>query len=50
MNPKDFRKALDCIFCTAGAVNQEHYNEDKDYPTIEGYCLQNSVHVSVGLL
>ncbi|KAJ0146248.1 hypothetical protein HZ326_11079 [Fusarium oxysporum f. sp. albedinis] len=45
MNPKEFRKALDCIFCTAWAVIQDHYDGDKDYPTMGGYYLQNSVYV-----
>jgi hypothetical protein len=50
MNPKEFRKALDCIFCAAWAVIQDHYDGDKDYPTMGGYYLQNSVYVRVGLL
>lgn len=50
MNPKEFRKAQDCLFCTAWAVIREHYGGDKDYPTMGRYCLQNSVYVMVGLL
>lgn len=50
MNPKDFRKAQDCLFRTTWVVIQEHYGGDKDYPTMGGYYLQKSIYLRVGLL